>query len=307
MSNAEIIRLVELLGQEGRENSTVQDMLRAVELNPAMTDMVIRLLRIMLMNEGVDPNDPSTFPIVKHLPDGAVPLGPVINGRLDGPMFSIPEGTPSDLQHIGIFGLTRYGKSTILQNISRHTMLRGNPVWTFDMENEYSCLIPAISGSNKPVGLKREHLRICFFQPPGDWVTPRSWLEIISLLLRGETFIRDGSQNLFNDILLQLLRSKGVFSGSNQYPSLFEILSYFKGLKLSGSEVRGKTWLESLVNRFTMLSNAYRETSHVTNSNMLQLLADRSVIFRFKGLRGIPLQFLTNFLLIWLSCYKEGN
>jgi hypothetical protein len=307
MSSAEINRLVELLGQEGRDHPKTQEILAAAEVNPAMAGMATRLLRIKLINEGGDPSDPGSLPIAKQLPAGVVPLGMVMNGRLDGPVFSIPEGTPSDLQHVGVFGLTRYGKSTILQSISRHAMLGGNPVWGFDMENESSRLTAAVSGPNRPVGLKRRHLRICFFQPPGDWISPRSWLETVSLLLRGETFLRDGSQNLFNDILLNLLRSKGALSGSNRYPSLAEMLSYLKGVKLSGSEVRGKTWLESLINRFTMLCNAFRETSHVTSSNMLQLLADKSVIFRFKGLRGVPLQFLTNFLITWLSCYKEGE
>ena len=166
--------------------------------------------------------------------------------------------------------------------------------------------VPAISGPHQPVPLTRPHLRICFFQPP-DSVPPRSWLETLSLLLRGETFIRDGSQNLFNDALLQLLKHTGALSGAPRYPSLYETLCYFKSLRLGGSEVRGKAWLETLVNRFTMLCHAFEETSHVTYSDMLRRLADKSVIFQFKGLRGIPLQFLTNYLIVWLACYRESN
>ena len=307
MSQSEINRLVELLGQEGRENPKIQAILSAMELNPAMHNIGVRLLRGELMKEGIDAGDPGALPFVKHLPDGTVPIGPVMNGRLEGPTFSISEGTADNLQHVGAFGLTRYGKTTILQNISRHTMLRGNPVWVFDMENECSHLVPSIAGPNQPVGLQRSHLRICFFQPPNDSITPRSWLETFSALLRGETFIRDGSQNLFNDALLQLLKNKDALSGYPRYPSLYETLCHFQNLRLGGSEVRGKAWLESLVNRFTMLCHAFEETSHVTYSDMLQRLANKSVIFQFKGVRGIPLQFLTNFLIVWLACYKENQ
>jgi len=307
MPSGEIIRLVELLGQQGKDDPRVQAMVTSVELNPQNAGAVQKMLSNMLYMEGGDPNDLAAFPIVKELPQEGVPLGPVNNGRRDGPIFYIPEGTSSDVSHIGIFGLTRWGKTFILKELARHSMLQGNRVWIFDTEDEFSDLVPAVPESYKPVTVTAAHLRICFFQPPCDGVGIRSWLETISLLLRGETFIRDGGQNLFNDSLLRLCKGKGVFAGSNRFPSLAETLHYFQNLKLSGSEVRGKAWLESLINRMRMLDNTYNETSHVTSSDMLQSLANRSVIFRLQAKRGIPLQFLTNFLITWLAGYREGT
>jgi len=307
MPGGDIARLVELLGQAGRNDPKVQAMLAAVELNPQSAGAVQRMLYNMVYREGGDPNDPGAFPIVKELPQEGVPLGPVDNGRSDGPTYYIPQGTPSNLQHTGIFGETRYGKSYILMQIALQTMLRGNPVWMFDLENEFARLVPAVPEPYKPITLATQHLKINFFQPPGDWIGLKSWLEIVSLLLRGQVYIRDGGQNLFEDSLLRLLRSKGVFSGSNRFPSLVETLRYFESLKLGGSEVRGKAWLESLINRMKMLVNAFEETSHVTCSDMLQVLANKSVIFMLRGKTGIPVQFLTSFLTMWLSCYKEGQ
>ncbi|MHA2314902.1 MAG: hypothetical protein ACXACF_06395 [Candidatus Hermodarchaeia archaeon] len=144
------------------------------------------------------------------------------------------------------------------------------------------------------------------FQPPGDWIRLKLWVETIAFLPRGEVYIRDGGQNLFQDSLHRLLKSKGSFSGSNQFPSLAETLCYFQSLKLGGSEVRGKAWLESLINRMKMLCNCYEETAHVTSSNMLESLVNKSVIFRFQNIRGIPLHFQTNFLLTWLAKYRQG-
>ena len=51
---------------------------------------------------------------------------------------------------------------------------------------------------------------------------------------------------------------------------------------------------------------AFQHTAHVTQSDMLQQLAARPVIFRLHGLTGIPLQFLVGYLLLWLSRYREG-
>ena len=307
MPGGDITRLIELLGQAGKNDPKVQAMLSAVELNPQSAGAVQTMLYNMVRAQGGDPNDPGAFPIVKELPQEGVPLGPVDNGRLDGPIFHIPEGTSSNLSHIGVFGLTRWGKTFILKQLAYHSILQGNRVWIFDTEDEFTDLVLAVPETDRPVTATAAQLRINLFQPPGDWITNKSWLETISLLLRGETFIRDGAQNLFNDSMLRLFRSKGILAGSNQFPSLAETLHYFESLKLAGSEVRGKAWLESLINRTKMLVNAYNETSHVTCSDMLQLLANKSVIFRLQSKRGIPLQFLTNFLMIWLAGYRESR
>lgn len=176
----------------------------------------------------------------------------------------------------------------------------------FDLEDEFARLIPALPESNKPAALTPDHLMINFFQPPGEWIDPRQWLGVIGLLLRSQTYLRDGSENIFIDNVLELFKIKGVLAGGSEFPSLAETLSYFQSLKLSGSSKRGKEWLESLTNRLTMLVHAFNATSRVTNSNMLQLLGQQSVIFRLRGYSGVPLRFLVNFLLIWLSCYKEG-
>lgn len=237
--------------------------------------------------------------------EGGTRIGTVINGKRDGPVFCVPEGTASDLENVGLFGLPRWGKTFILMAIVLHTMLNGNICWMFDVEDELSRLVDAIPEPYKPVIITPEHLRINLFQPPTDRISLRIWLQTIAFLLRGEVYIRDGAQNLFEDSLTWLLKSKGSFAGSGCYPSLAETLCYFQGLKLSGSEVRGKTWLESLINRLKMLVNTYEPTCHVTSSNMLELLTNKSVIFRFQNLRGIPLHFLTNFLLTWLAVYKQ--
>lgn len=275
--------------------------------SPKLRDTATRLLRMRLLREGVNPDDPAFFSLVKELPEGLIRIGRVINGRFEGPVFAIPEETHSDLQHIGVLGMTRYGKSFILLYIARQTMNAGGRCWVMDMEDEYSVLVSENSGPDRLVAINPVHLRINLLQPPTDSMSIKTWLENVCLLLRGQTFLRDGSTNLFNEHMLRLMKNKGTLSGSNEFPSLGEVLAYFRNLRLGGSNVRGKTWLESLINQLTMLYNSFEQTANVTSSDMLQLLANRSVIFRLNGLKGIPLHFLTNFLMVWLSCYMEGN
>jgi hypothetical protein len=306
MANGEIYRLVELLGPAAKNNPQVKGLLAVLGINPRMHGTVAELLCCMLRQAGIDPNDPSVLPLVIRLPQGGTRVGTVINGSRDGPIFYVPEGSELNLENVGLFGLPRWGKTYILMQIALYTMLNGNICWIFDVEDELSRLVDAIPEPYKPVTITPEHLRINLFQPPSDGIGVRIWLQTIAFLLRGEVYIRDGAQNLFEDSLVRLLKSKGSFAGSGRYPSLAETLCYFQGLKLGGSEVRGKTWLESLINRLKMLVNTYEPICHVTSSNMLELLANKSVIFRFHNIRGIPLHFLTNFLLTWLAAYKQG-
>jgi len=297
---------LEQLGPQVDNDPEIQALLAAVELNPGMVDDIDSILCGMIYKQGGDPTRAGEFPIVTSLPPGTVALGPVDNGRRNGPTFYFPEPDPSNLRHIAVVGETRFGKTTILRHICLERMLSGQLVWMFDLEDEFARLIPALPESQKPVALTPDHLMINFFQPPGEWIEPRQWLGVIGLLLRGQTYLRDGSENLFIDNVLELFIIKGVLAGGNEYPSLAETLGYFQILKLSGSSKRGKEWLESLTNRLTMLVHAFNATSRVTNSNMLQRLAQQSVIFRLRRYTGVPLRFLVNFLLIWLSCYKEG-
>lgn len=306
MANGEAYRLLELLGPMAQNDPKIKGLRAALSLNPKMSDTVIKLLRSMVRQAGIDLSDPAAFPVVTQLPEGGARVGTVITGIRDGPIFHVAEGSASDLENVGLFGLPRWGKTCILMQIARHTMLNGNLAWMFDVEDEFSCLIDAVPEPYKPVVITPEHLRINLYQPPGDWIKLKSWMEAIAFLLRSETFIRDGAQNLFNASLRRLLKNKGAFAGSGQYTSLAETLCYFQGLRLGGSEVRGKTWLESLVNRITMLCDTYEETCHVTGSDMLELLVNKSVIFRLQNMRKTPLQFLTNFLLMWLATYRQG-
>ena len=291
----------------GNDRKDVQNLLRNAALDPELRDTATNFLRTRVAKEGGDPDDPAAYPLVRQLPPGLMRLGTVWNGRQEGPVFAIPEGSRSDAQHVVLFGVTRSGKSFITRHVARQYMGGGGDCWVFDVEDEYSELVSAVAGPHRLIALLPHHLRIGFFQPPCAAVSTKTWLGDICLLLRQETFLRDGSLNLFNAQMLQLVKRKHETCGPDQYPSLAETLQCFANLKLGGARVRTNTWLESLLNRLQMLCDTFDETSHVTASNMLQQLAGRSVIFRLRGVRGIPLQFLADYLMLWLTRYKEGQ
>lgn len=291
----------------GRERRDVQNLLRAAALDPKMRDTVEAFLRTRVLRGGGDPDDPASFPLVTELPPGLMRIGRVVNGRRDGPVLALAEGSSDDIQHVGVFGRTRWGKSYLMRHMARQYIEAGGKCWIIDPEDEFSPLVAAIKEPQRPMAICAKHLRINFFEPPRDSVSPKTWLADISLLLRQEVYLRDGSLNLFTTTMLGLMKSKGIFSGGNQYPSLAETLLRFRNMKLGSSQTRGATWLESLINRLTMLYEAFEDTARVVHSHMLEQLTNRSAIFRLLDLRGIPLQFLADFLMVWLSRYNEGQ
>lgn len=302
MIDDELKRLAQRLGADRPD---VRPLLDAAARSADGARLAKNILRAKLRRLGLDPDDPAAFPLVASLPPGPLRVGTVLNGQAIGPVFALPEGSRSNIQHTLVVGETRMGKTWTLLEVARQAIALGAPVWIFDPEGEYHVLTNAVPEPVKPLVLAPRHLRLNFLQPPHDAVPWKTWLLDLGLLFRQDMYLRDGSLNLLDAELRQLIEGKGLVGGRPQFPSLAATVQHFQDLKFGGGKVRSGTWLESLNNRLGMLRNVFEETARVTASDMLPRLAGRSVIFHLRGLRGLPLQFLVNYLLTWLGRYRE--
>jgi hypothetical protein len=302
VAETELDRLAKQLGPRR------EDVRRLLDMAARSADgarIARNLLRARLRQAGLDPDDSGAFALVQELPPGHLQIGRAITGDQEGPVFALPEGSRSNIQHTAIVGETRYGKTYLLLSIARQHISAGGRSWIFDLEGEYNVLANAVAGPFKPLVLAPRHLRINFFEPPAATIPWRTWMADLALLFRQEMFLRDGSINLFDMEMRQVIEGKGLVGGRPQFPSLAEVFEHFRNLKFGGGKVRSGTWLESLTNRLGALMNLFEETANVKSSNMLPRLASQSVIFHLRGLRGLPLQFFVNFMLTWLSRYRE--
>jgi hypothetical protein len=271
--------------------------------NPDMENAAREMLRNLARRKGIDPDNLPVFRPVHQLPPGQLHIGRVIKCDTAGPEFYLSENVIT--QHIGIFGHNGTGKSFLAMSLASQAIKAGCNVWIFDIENEYSRLC-SLFPDGQLVALEPEQLKFNIFQPPGDWITSTSWLDELSLLLRGSVFLRDGSLNIFHTGITRLINRKSVSTGITNWPSLTEAVTFFQGIGY-GPKSRSAGFVESLLNRLVTLAETFRQTAKVTNSNMLPYLSQRSVIFRLGSLTGIPLQFLVSFLLLWLARFKEGS
>lgn len=302
MIDDELQRLAQRLGSDRPD---VRRLLGAAARSADGARLAKSILRAKLRRLGLDPDDAGAFPYVASLPPGPLRIARVLNGDVAGPVFALPEGSRSNIQHILVVGETRLGKTWTLLEIARQAIALGATVWVFDPEGECHVLVNAVAEAMRPLVLAPRHLRLNFFEPPHDAVPWKAWLQDVGLLFRQEMYLRDGSLNLLDAELRHLIESKGPAGGRPQFPSLAATVQHFQDLKFGGGKVRSGTWLESLNNRLGMLHNVFEETARVTSSDMLPRLAGRSVIFHLRGLRGLPLQFLVNYLLTWLGRYRE--
>jgi hypothetical protein len=299
MLNREDYTLIESLDQ----NSPKVRVLVSAANNPDMENAARAMLRNLAIREGLDPDNLPVFRRVRQLPPGQLHIGKVLQDDISGPEFNLSEKIIT--QHTGIFGHNGTGKSFLAMNSALQTIKAGFNVWIFDIEDEYSRLNPLFPDGQLLV-LEPEQLKFNIFQPPGDWITSASWLDELSLLLRGAVFLRDGSLNIFHTGITHLINRKSASTGTTNWPSLTEAITFFQGIGY-GPKTRSAGFVESLLNRLATLVETFRQTAKVTNSDMLSNLSQRSVIFRLHSLTGIPLQFLVSFLLLWLARFKEGS
>ena len=287
----------------GREDPAIRRLLKVYISEPQMADTVRNLLKRRCVQAGFDPDNPPVFWPVRQLPPGQLHIGRVLQGDMAGPEFDLSEKVIT--QHTGIFGHNGTGKSFLAMNLVFQAIKAGFNVWIFDIEDEYGRLHPLFP-DGQLVALEPEQLKFNIFQPPGEWITPTSWLDESNLLLRGSVFLRDGSLNVFHTGMTNLIDRKSVSAGKTNWPSLTEAITFFQGLGY-GPKSRSAGFVESLLNRLVNLADIFRQTARVTNSDMLSTLSQQSVIFKLHGLTGIPLQFLVSFLLLWLARFKEGS
>lgn len=96
----------------GRDNPEVQSLLWAAR-DPKMRDAVESMFRSLVRREGWDPDDPPKI----FLPHGISPSDYVVGTAISGDVLGDDIG-PSDADldsHIGLFGMTSVGKTTLVK------------------------------------------------------------------------------------------------------------------------------------------------------------------------------------------------
>ena len=207
----------------GRDDPRVQSLIWAAR-DPKMRDAAGLMLRNLVLQEGWDPDDPPKF----HLPRGISPshyaVGTAVSGDVRGEEIG-PSETDLD-SHVGVFGMTSVGKTTLVKLLLVLFTKRVRPasepkrrffVWDFD--GEYRSLLPLYE-PDEAIWLTPDDLSINPLQVPigtdgRPVMAPDKWINNIREWLR-LLWLNEPSLNLFCEVLREEYRKRGILGDGNE-------------------------------------------------------------------------------------------
>ena len=186
-------------------------------------------------------------------------------------------------QHVGILATTGAGKTNLCYQI----ILQLNnkiPVLVFDWKRDYRSLYKKINakvydfvGNNlftfnplKPSGY------------PSQWV--KELANIMAEVISGGIYA-SGSFSVYVEILDNLYRENGVYEGSGNYPTVFNVVDALESYSQKNISDRQKNWVASASKLFKSLSiGKTREAFSVKEGISLEEILSNNVIIELDGL-----------------------
>jgi len=295
-----IEHLADLLG---KDNPRVDRLVEHAKQFPKYREHSYRSLQVMLKKKGLSLAMEPVFQIPTDLPAKGRILGDVVQGDTVQGVCRYPF---SELPgNVGIFGGSGTGKSSLAGHLCEGWFEEAPAVIILDVAEEYCWLIDRYP-PEKLMVIRARHFPIgIFVNPPDSCLSELAYLSQIVGVLRESLYLRDGSCNLLLKIVGGMYRERGVFDGTNDYPTAVEVFQKLVTSKFS-VQSRHAGFLETLVNRFHGIlqsfpgMNAKRSLSpkHVT---------EKHLIVRMSDLSPAEMEVFTGIFLCWMMTYRGGQ
>ena len=288
--------LTELLGKDSPQ---VKALVAAANAGMEVHEM----LRGLARQRGWDPDDLPRFALPQGISESDYVVGSAMSGDVVGEEVGISE---VDLHsHIGVFGMTNTGKSTLVKLLlcafMKKTSSEMGPKRTFsvlDMHDEYRDLLPLFK-PDELVWLTADEIGLNPFEVPvgadGQRVmSPEKWVNNIREWLR-LFWLNEPSCNLFCEILLEEYERCGVLKGGNDYPRISDIIDALKRLSPPKGSDRAKA-KDKLLDRLHSLRGQLPGLD-VQRSRDFSKLMEKSLILDLADVKDIALPILFSLLV----------
>jgi len=299
MSIQEIVYLSEILG---REVPGVKRMLQQAYLRPEKAHIIQKHMLYLLRNKGYDLTDLPLFSLnlPENVDESGISAGNVIFGNENTRKLYL--STDSFAGHTLVSGQTKIGKSTLVKHFIPQFVKKGIAVWIFDCENEYKSLLKSVDPDEIYV-LDAANDRDNFLEPP-PLTGPEEWKGKWRNVLR-EMWLREGGINLIDDIFGNLYKNSGVFSGSENYPAIADVMNLLRSIQFkSGS--RYSMYHESVINRFGGLHDNLKCLRCRKGYDIRRFLEEKKcVVFNTRGLSDDIRHFYINLKTLRVMTYLE--
>jgi len=294
----------------GRDDPKVKSLVWAAS-NPRMQQTVQNLLEGLARSKGWDPQNPPRFGLPVGLSKSDYLLGRAKCGTTLGEEVGVSD--EDLLGNIGIFGASHVGKSTmvkiLLLEFTKGPQARpGNTFAALDMDSEYRDLLPFFT-PDELVWLTRDDLGINPFAIPTDAdgrrvMPPDKWIGHLKEWLR-LCWLNDPSVNLFAEVLTTLYIQRGVFHGTDDYPSLSDVILALKRESPPHGSDRARA-RDKVLDRLSAIRSMLSGLNVRRSRNIHDLFGRRSVILDLSETADLSIPLLFN-LLVLLFKYSFGH
>ncbi len=251
-------------------------------------------------------------PPEKDMVKGEYELGEVTYADKDYFPFGLREN--EWIRHMCVTGMSGSGKTNFAFLVAKNFIEKKKPFWVFDWKKSFRPLLLLDKnilcftvGNPKIANL----FRININRPPRN-VDPKEWLSILTDLITESFFASYGVHKLITEVLDEAFRDFGIYKGSNNYPTWYQIKDRLEQRSDEPKMRRGREseWLESALRIAHVLTFGHFG-SCINHKGKYELsveeMLDKRVIFELHTLNSPEKKFFTEYLLAYTHKLKKTN
>ncbi len=280
------------------------DRQKKAEIEQVLNSLYLKHLNANLLQEQVL-FEPPPAQIIK----GDYSLGIISYAEKELHSFGLRE--QDWVRHVCICGMSGSGKTNFTINILRLFVEKNKPFLVLDWKKSFRPLLaldPQIhcytTGNN---GISNT-FRININKPPKN-VRPKEWINLLCDIINESFFASHGVHKLLSETLDEAFRDFGVYNGSENYPTWFQIKDRLEE-KERGFRGRESEWLTSALRiAHSLTFGDFGEAINYKAKDVMTVedLLNQKVIFELYSLNGAEKKFFCEYLLTYIYKYKKTN
>lgn len=214
------------------------------------------------------------------------------------------------VRHACITGMSGSGKTNFALQIVGNFIFRKKPFLVFDWKKSFRPLlmlnknILCFTIGNKNIA----NFKVNINQPPTG-VPPKEWINLLCDLITESFSASYGVHKVLRETLNILFDQFGVYDGSQNYPTWFQVKDRLEKKAVAGRKGRETEWVESALRIAEALTfGNFGESVNAKGDNMLvEELFEKQVLFEMNSLNNYEKKFFCEFILTYIYKFKKIN